>query len=679
MRHITEYRRSIDEYKPVTPIKRKMKLYWALAAFRILLTLVPQTGYIHPDEYFQAIEVISGDRFDIDIYKPWEYNTTFPIRTIFIPQILVGTSYSFLKFLSPYGFNLFGTSLISPYYLIVFPRLFMCILSFVSDYCLYKICCMCGQNYKVRLITFASSYVMLTYATRVFSNSIELILTSLLLFYTSQCMVYSEKVIIQSDYLSNKYDQAKNGVERVKYYKLLGSLPSHSLNHCLKIATITVIGIFNRPTFVAFAFPPIFFWLQRGLGSRSIGLLHFHIRIFTFIICGIPTAIFFILVDSFYFGYLTMGEIGNFDISLNNFVVTPLNFLKYNSNPKNLENHGLHPRFLHFLLNIPLLYNVLGIIGLITFARMSFSGLKGKWLELPRIQSIVSLMTISFIVPVALLSCFPHQEPRFIIPVILPLVFLYAPKLSHVPGVDTVSHIKQNNPTKYKPDNKTHKLTKLQIIWYCSNIVLCLFYGFLHQGGVLSLTSHINTELKAKPHLTNVHLYTSYIYPIPTALLHLRNTHKTYISTGNHKYRLTKDFYLYEQGSKNLTEVYNSITKKLQECEEKFRFKRIPYRLYYTLPYSAIEEFAEYSQNNSLLFNYYTVWSFYPHISTEKLPSLKTINEHFNLQNISIFRPKSLMQLINDISIFFQQFKLALIKIENSTQLAKKTKNSVLT
>ncbi|XP_043492905.1 GPI mannosyltransferase 4 [Polistes fuscatus] len=679
MRHITEYRRSIDEYKPVTPIKRKMKLYWALAAVRILLTLVPQTGYIHPDEYFQAIEVISGDRFDIDIYKPWEYNTTFPIRTIFIPQILVGTSYSFLKFLSPYGFNLFGTSLISPYYLIVFPRLFMCILSFVSDYCLYKICCMCGQNYKVRLITFASSYVMLTYATRVFSNSIELILTSLLLFYTSQCMVYSEKVIIQSDYLSNKYDQAKNGVERVKYYKLLGSLPSHSLNHCLKIATITVIGIFNRPTFVAFAFPPIFFWLQRGLGSRSIGLLHFHIRIFTFIICGIPTAIFFILVDSFYFGYLTMGEIGNFDISLNNFVVTPLNFLKYNSNPKNLENHGLHPRFLHFLLNIPLLYNVLGIIGLITFARMSFSGLKGKWLELPRIQSIVSLMTISFIVPVALLSCFPHQEPRFIIPVILPLVFLYAPKLSHVPGVDTVSHIKQNNPTKYKPDNKTLKLTKLQIIWYCSNIVLCLFYGFLHQGGVLSLTSHMSAELKAKPHLTNVHLYTSYIYPIPTALLHLRNTHKTYVSTGNHKYRLTKDFYLYEQGSKNLTEVYNSITKKLQECEEKFRFKRIPYRLYYTLPYSAVGEFAEYSQNNSLLFNYYTVWSFYPHISTEKLPSLKTINEHLNLQNISIFRPKSLMQLINDISIFFQQFKLALIKIENSAQLAKKTKNSVLT
>lgn len=669
MRHITEYRRSIDEYRPISPIKRKIKLYWILAALRILLTLVPQNGYIHPDEYFQSIEVISGDRFDIDVYKPWEFNATFPIRTIFIPQMIVGTSYALLKFLSPYAFYIFGTTLISPYYLLVFPRLFICILSFVSDYCLYKICCMCGQNYKVRLITFASSYVMLTYATRVFSNSLELILTSLLLYYTAQCMVFSEKVIIQSDYLSSKYDEAKNGVERVKYYKLLGSLPPHSLNHCFKIATITIIGLFNRPTFIAFAFPPIFFWLQRGLGSRNIGFLHFHIRIFIFIICSIPTAIFFIIVDSFYFGYLTMGEIGNLDISMNNFVVTPLNFLKYNVNSKNLETHGLHPRFLHFLLNIPLLYNVLGIIGLFTFARMSFSGLKGRWLELPRIQSIVGLMTLSFILPIALLSLFPHQEPRFIIPVILPLVFLYAPKLNHVSGVDTVSHIKQNDKTHHMPQ-KISKLTKLQVIWYSCNLILCLFYGFLHQGGVYPLTSHISAELKAKPHLTHIHLYTSYTYPIPTALLHLRNTQKTYVS-GNHKYRLTKDFYLYEQGSKNISEIHNSIMLKLQECEENFKFKRIPYRLYYAVPYSAMNEFAEYSQNNSLLFNYYIKQIFYPHISTEKLPLLNAMLEYINLQNISFFRTRSFTEFINDISIVFQQFRLVLIKIENSTQFSK--------
>lgn len=40
--------------------KPSLIVYWILAGFRILLTLLPQTGYLHPDEYFQSIEVIAG-------------------------------------------------------------------------------------------------------------------------------------------------------------------------------------------------------------------------------------------------------------------------------------------------------------------------------------------------------------------------------------------------------------------------------------------------------------------------------------------------------------------------------------------------------------------------------------------------------------------------------------------
>jgi phosphatidylinositol glycan class Z len=58
--HKNEYRRSIDEYQSAKPVRRKIGLYWILAALRIALTFVPQTGYIHPDEFFQSIEVISG-------------------------------------------------------------------------------------------------------------------------------------------------------------------------------------------------------------------------------------------------------------------------------------------------------------------------------------------------------------------------------------------------------------------------------------------------------------------------------------------------------------------------------------------------------------------------------------------------------------------------------------------
>lgn len=34
--------------------------YVLLAVFRVVLTVIPQTGYIQPDEYFQSIEIVNG-------------------------------------------------------------------------------------------------------------------------------------------------------------------------------------------------------------------------------------------------------------------------------------------------------------------------------------------------------------------------------------------------------------------------------------------------------------------------------------------------------------------------------------------------------------------------------------------------------------------------------------------
>lgn len=661
-----EYRRSIDDYQTAAPVRRGLGLYWILAALRIVLTFVSQTGYIHPDEFFQSIEVISGDHFDIDVYKPWEFNATFPIRSAFIPQVVVGLPYAILKGLSPYTYHFLGLSLRRPYFFVLFPRLFMCALSFLSDYFLYKICYMYGQNYRVRLVTYASSYVMLTYATRTLSNSVELVLTAALLYFVSRCMARSEKVVLQSDYLSKKYYEATSVVERVKYYKLRALLPSHSLNDCFVLATITVIGIFNRPTFIAFAFIPIFFWLQRGLNSKSIGFKDFHIRMLVFVLCGLPAALLFILADSFYFGYLTMAEIGRLEVGIDSFVVTPVNFLKYNVNTKNLELHGLHPRFLHFLVNVPLLFNVLGIIGLLTCAKMIHSGLRAQWLHLPRLQSIVGLMTFTFVVPVALLSLFPHQEARFIIPVLFPLVFLYAPELSQVPSLDIVRRCDGRNgescgavkPTTWR---RSGKLT----LWYVGNLLLALFYAFAHQGGVLPLASHITTELEAKPHLAHVHLYTSYSYSLPTALLQLRNTRRVYRSSSNHKYKLTRDFHLYERGSEPLPRVFDSIARRVRDCEERFAADKIPYRLYYALPASAINEFAELSSNNSHLFRFHVVKTFYPHISVEKLPSLRSLDglaHLLSLRSDSIFN--AIVETAKDVYGYVEQFRLLLLKIE---------------
>lgn len=39
--------------------------YLGLALLRILLVIVPQTGYIHPDEYFQSLEIVVGNDADL--------------------------------------------------------------------------------------------------------------------------------------------------------------------------------------------------------------------------------------------------------------------------------------------------------------------------------------------------------------------------------------------------------------------------------------------------------------------------------------------------------------------------------------------------------------------------------------------------------------------------------------
>ncbi|XP_058802854.1 GPI mannosyltransferase 4 isoform X2 [Phymastichus coffea] len=639
----------------------KRSLYWFFALLRLLFNFFPQTGYIHPDEFFQYIEVAAGDSFDIDVYKPWEYNVTFPIRSSIFPQLCVRLPYLLLECLDPKVEYFFGISLKSPYFLVLFPRIVMTLLSFISDYCLFKICTIFHEPFVDRMNIFASSYIMLTYCTRTFSNSIEMILSSMLIYYVSRCIEFSSKVVLQSDYLAEKYYKAKNGVERTRIHKLRVLLPSHSLNDCLHLAALAVVGIFNRPTFIAFALPPIFFWLQRGLGSKSVGFLDFHIRIFMLVLCAVPIILFLTIYDSFYFGYLTSEEVGKLEITINSFVVTPFNFLKYNTLTDNLKQHGLHPRFLHILVNVPLLFNVLGIFGIYEFAKMVNSGMKGKWLELPRIQSIDSLMIASFIVPIALLSIFPHQEPRFIIPVFLPLVFLFAHCIKS-PDIDVINIPDRKKSASVTPQKKDY--INYKKIWYISNIILAIFYGFIHQGGILPLSSYLFKELKSKPDLTHIHLYISYSYPLPTGLLHLRNTKRTYISNSGHKYKLVKDFYMNEFGSEGMEFVHNKIALDVYDRERYHQFEKIPSRLYYALPYSLYNEFLHYTLNNETqFFNTKFIKSFYPHFSLEKPPEL-----HF-IANCSIVGlPQCVLKFVkspmDNVINFFRQFSLVLLRIE---------------
>ena len=64
-------------------------IYWIFVILRIVFVLYPQPGYIHPDEYFQTVEVITGDILGTRTTRTWEFNSTSPIRYIFLSTVLV--------------------------------------------------------------------------------------------------------------------------------------------------------------------------------------------------------------------------------------------------------------------------------------------------------------------------------------------------------------------------------------------------------------------------------------------------------------------------------------------------------------------------------------------------------------------------------------------------------------
>ena len=136
---------------------------------------LPQVGYIHPDEYFQSVEVISGDVFHLDVNRTWEFNVTSPIRSMTLPLTLFGSPLFLYKGVNALLFHHTGFNFVTPYMVYIVPRLVMLALSFVIDYCVYKICILYKDHYNRCLTTLSSSYVMLIYATRTFSNTIEMV------------------------------------------------------------------------------------------------------------------------------------------------------------------------------------------------------------------------------------------------------------------------------------------------------------------------------------------------------------------------------------------------------------------------------------------------------------------------------------------------------------------------
>lgn len=307
-----------------------------------------------------------------------------------------------------------------------------------------------------------------------------------------------------------------------------------------------------------------------------------------------------------------------------------------------------------------------------------------QYRNLPRAQSVVSLMNLAIFLPVAALSFINHQEARFLLPITFPIIILHAPKL--ITGFCATNPFNENNRighiiyrhilcTKASADY-------LLKCWYAVNIALAVFFGIIHQGGVIQLTQYFqpSNAFSIRPEITpNVYLITSHLYNIPTSYLFQPSTKTLLINPDNgQKYTRKKQFFLFEYGSMPMDELQQKVKLLLDVNEMRFHRDKRNYKLYLAIPSSLTEELSiALFRSNHTMIKYQRVKIFYPHLSMEAFPNffLRHLTEIrtdvFNLdqkcdfyENRKEIEPYSLNAALRRFSAIVHQFGLVLYRVE---------------
>ncbi|XP_042882765.1 GPI mannosyltransferase 4-like [Penaeus japonicus] len=516
--------------------------WWMLAAARLYLATV-QTGYIHPDEFHQSLQVMARDVLDIDALKPWEFHTSTPIRSVAFSAI-VSVPYVVIRYATAVA-SYFDFEILTPRVLLLAPRIYMTLLSFIADFCIYRIARMCYIRPWQCVEVFASSYIMLVYATRTFSNSLELILIAILYWRVCESMVESGKVMKQENILKDLYETADTMQEKVKLMRMKSKLPPYNYVDSAIISAVVTLGVFIRPTFLAFSFVPVAYWLQRGVVTKELDFSYFHLRCMSLLPGVVTVFLMCMLADSFYYGSLTFTELLYWNVTSNSFTVTPINFLMYNMKEENLATHGLHPHYLHLVVNVPILHGVLGVLGLWSVSKYAANFCLNTISKKPKVYSVATMLLLSFIFPVMALSLIPHQEPRFLLPTLIPLVILHADDIF-----------------LYSPSKR--RLTKHFIfaMWHVWNIFCVIVFGFLHQGGVTKTMFQVHEHILERPAHTNMHIVFSNMYTPPTFLL-LRRVNVIAKTDEGRKYRIAKSVFTYNAGGSRSVDDLHEIAAEV--------------------------------------------------------------------------------------------------------------------
>ena len=221
------------------------------------------------------------------------------------------------------------------------------------------------------------------------------------------------------------------------------------------------------------------------------------------------------------------------------------------------------------------------------------------WKKKPSVRTVYAMTQFTFIIALALLSIFPHQEPRFLIPLTVPIVLMNAHKL------------------RWKCGNTKPFL----VLWYIFNISTTIFFGLVHQGGVTPMVKFIGRDLQLHQSTYEANFIWSNTYMPPTFELLRMSEKSKRQKLGKSEFEFPSYFMnpkirmnFHDFAGKDISEVRLEILtlatrSKLKRNVENFII--VPSHLY--------EDLVEIMDNqvNFQLVNYV-----FPHISMESIPNI---------------------------------------------------------
>ncbi|CAK9440585.1 uncharacterized protein LODBEIA_P46300 [Lodderomyces beijingensis] len=380
-------------------------VYLLTIPLRVVFAL--SNSYIHPDEHFQTIEVLSRRILGYSTNIPWEFDAAAkPARSLVPLYFVYGPLLYVVKWckvqLDP----------VQIWYLL---RLQLCLLSWlVTDLCLYKMSP--SKNERIKSIFFTStSFVTFVFQSHLFSNSVETLVLLL-----AVCTIDDLKLAMESETTEAEENDEKKTTKKTTKSKTL-----------VWLGALVAFGIFNRVTFPAFLILPSWYLLQYML-TRPMSICYISLGL-------LLTSTAIIFADTALF-------------QSDHYVVAPLNNLIYNSRLENLSQHGLHSRYTHLVINLPQLMGP-GILFVVS---------RKKYY----IKSTAFLAALSGMI---FLSFVPHQELRFLVPVV-PLLCCSFDLDKKWIGPWTI------------------------YLWYAFNGAMSVLMGVYHQGGVVPALSYFKEK-----------------------------------------------------------------------------------------------------------------------------------------------------------------------------------------